>query len=330
MLGIKVLGTGSYAPSNIVTNEDFAKIVETSDEWITTRTGMKQRYMSNGEPTWYMAAEAAKNAIDAAGISPEDIGLIISASVTPDYLFPSSSCLIQREIGSKGAMTFDINAACSGFVYGIDMAAHYLLAGDIKYALVVGAENLTKLVDYSDRSTCVLFGDGAAAVVVEKSENFYTSYLSADGTGAKHMACKLPDPQNAFMTEDKFSFETDIPKTDEFVMYMDGKEVYKFATKALPEAVIKAAEKVSYDIHDIDLIIPHQANIRIIETAAKNLGVSMDKIFVNIQNYGNTSSASIGLGLDEAIKSGRLKRGEKVCLVGFGAGLTYASIIMEY
>ncbi len=330
MNGVKILGMGSYVPGRIVTNEDFTKIVDTSDEWITTRTGMRERHFSQGEPTWYMASQASKAAIDQAGISPEEIGMIIISCVTADYLFPSMSCMVQRETGAVNAMTMDVNCACSGFVYSIDMAKHYLASGEVKYALVVGAENLTKLVDFSDRSSCILFGDGASACVLKASDSFYSSFLGADGTGAKHMISRLDLPTNAFIDENRKHIDDMLPETKGHYMYMDGKEVYKFAIKALPDAVKKALEKTELSPEDIDVYIPHQANIRIIETAAKNLGVSMDKFVVNIDRFGNTSSASIPLALDEAVSQGRVKRGDRICLVGFGAGLTYGAVIMDY
>ena len=317
MLGIKILGTGGYQPLKKVVNEDFTSIVETSDEWIRTRTGMSERFVSDGEPTWYMGTMAAKEAIAEAGISPEDIGVIIDTSVSSDYYTPSMSCMIQREIKAFNAMTIDVNCACAGCVYAIDMAKRYLQTDEnMKYALVVANENLTKITDYTDRSTCVLFGDGAAALVIERAENsLYSSFLGADGTGAKYLFARSIPPANAFMTG---------------AGKVDGREVYKFATKALPNALTKAAEKIDFDLNELDVIIPHQANVRIIETAAKNLGISMDKFVVNLDKHANTSSASIPIALDEAVRSGRIKRGDKVGFVGFGAGLTFGAIIFEF
>lgn len=329
MKGIKILGTGIYAPEKVVTNDDFTEIVETSDEWIYTRTGMKRRHLSQGEPTWFMATEACKNAIESAGISSEEIDMIISSSVTPDFFTPSASCILQRELGIKECITFDINAACSGFVYGLDMARRYLATGDVRNILVVGAENLTKITDYTDRGSCVLFGDGAGACVVCASDTLFASHLGAQGSGAKYMIARNLSPANAFMPELPINYEDGLPQSEGHYLFMDGKEVYKFAIKALPKAVNKALEKTDLSIDDIDLIIPHQANIRIIETAAQRLGVSMDKMFVNIEEYGNTSSASVPLALDEAMKTKKIKKGDKVCLVGFGAGLTYGAVIFE-
>lgn len=331
MLGIKIIGTGGYQPQKKVVNEDFTKIVDTSDEWIRTRTGMSERYVSNGEPTWYMGSMAAKQAIETAGISPDDIGVIIDTSVSPDYYSPSMSCMIQRETKAFNAMTIDVNCACAGCVYAIDMAKRYLQSDEsIKYALVVANENLTKITDYTDRSTCVLFGDGAAALVIERADNaLYSSYLGADGTGAKYLFARSIPPANAFMTGEGH-VDDGFPESNSHYLYQDGREVYKFATKALPNAITKAAEKIGFDLNDLDVIIPHQANVRIIEIAAKNLGISMDKFIVNLDKHANTSSASIPIALDESVRAGKIKRGDKVGLVGFGAGLTFGSVIFEY
>lgn len=332
MSGINIVSTGGYAPLLAVTNDDMAKIVETNDEWIRTRTGISQRRMSNCEPTWYMGAMASKQAIERAGIDPKDIGLIISSTITNDFVTPSASCLIQREIGAVNAAAFDLGAACSGFVYAVDTACRFLATDDnLKYVLVSANENLSYITNFADRSSCVLFGDGAAAVILERSDKFFTSWLGADGTGAKFLYAKNQYPHSPFTTDEHFTVddETD-PAVDHRLLIQDGKEVYKFATKALPTAAKNAADKISLDVSDIDLFIPHQANIRIIETAAKNLGVSMDKFFTNIDMHGNTSSASIPIALNEAVEKGVLKRGMKVCLVGFGAGLTLGSVIIEY
>ncbi len=332
LMGVNILGTGSYSPVNTVTNEMMSKIVETSDEWIITRTGIRERRMSNGEPTWYMGAQAAKNAISDAGIESSQIGLIIDATITADFHTPSMACLIQREIGATGSACMDIGAACSGFVYGMDVAMRYLMTDDsLKYVLVVANENLSRITNFEDRTTCVLFGDGAAAVVLEKSDKMFTSWLSADGNGAKFLYCKGDAASNAFMTEDRFTVEdgTDPNITHKYIV-QDGKEVYKFATKALATAASNAAAKIELPVEDIDVFVPHQANVRIIETAAKNLGVPMDKFVVTLDKHGNTSSASIPIAFDEAVHSGRIKRGDKVCMVGFGAGLTLGSVIFEY
>ncbi len=331
MQGIKILGTGQYLPKKKVVNDDFAKIVETSDEWIRTRTGMSERYVSDGEPTWYMGLMAAKEAIADAGISPEEIGAIFDTSVSADFYTPSMSCIIQGKLGAVNALTIDVNCACAGCVYAIDMAKRYLQTDDsIKYALVITNENLTKITDYSDRSTCVLFGDGAAAIVLEKREDtVYSSFMGADGTGAKYLFARSIPPANAFMTGGG-KVDDEFPESNSHYLYQDGREVYKFAVKALPNALERAAGKIDFDINELSAVIPHQANRRIIETAAKNLGLSLDRFIINIDKHANTSSASIPIALHEAIKSGRIKRGDKIGLVGFGAGLTFGAIITEY
>lgn len=333
-MGIHILGTGSYTPAFQVTNADMAKIVETNDEWIRTRTGIQSRHIADGEPTWYMGAQAASHAIEMAGIDPKDIGLIIDTTITPDFSTPSVSCLVQREIGAVQAACFDLNAACSGFVYGMETAHCFLKTNrEMKYALVVANENLTRITNYSDRSSCILFGDGAAAAIVEYQEDrLYSSYLSADGTGAKFLYARTATPDNPFCKR-KAEYDDGIepgPEGWEHTMRQDGREVYKFAIKAMANSAQKAAEKIGFDLQQLDKIVPHQANIRIIETAMKSLKMPMEKIVVNIDQHGNTSSASIPIALDEAVRSGKIQRGDKICLVGFGAGLTTAAIITEF
>lgn len=330
MFGINILGTGSYAPELRITNDDMAKVVETNDEWISTRTGIKSRHYSNGELTWQMGAKAAQKAIEAAGISPEEIGLVIFSTITNDFLTPSCACMVQNEVGAVNAAAFDLNAACTGFVYSLDTAKRFLQTDDnMKYALVVSAEVLSRIVDYNDRTTCVLFGDGAAAAVVERSEKMYSSYLAADGNGGKFLYARNLTSTHPFRTNKEDNYGEDFA-LDNGYLFQDGKEVYKFATKALPTASSKAAEKIGFDIKEIDWFIPHQANIRIIETAAKNFGVSMDKFIINLDKYGNTSSASMPIAFDEAVRDGRIQKGQKLCFVGFGAGLTLGAIILEY
>lgn len=331
MTGIKVLGIGKYLPELIAGNDAFAKVVDTSDEWITQRTGIKTRHITNGEPNFYLGLKAAQAALDNAGVKADEIDLIIAATCTPDFFTPSEACLIQREIGAIGCMAMDINCACTGFDYGIDMAKRYLQSGDgINKVLLVACEELSKFVDYTDRSSCILFGDGAAAFVLEKQEDtLYSSYLGADGNGARYILSRALKPENVFRTN-KDEFDMNMPVSKEHYFLQDGKEVYKFATKALPHAVSKACEKIGITPEEIDWIVPHQANVRIIETAAKNLGVSMDKMVVYIDRYGNTSSASIPIAFCDAVEEGKIKRGDKVCLVGFGGGLTYAAVIFEY
>lgn len=321
---------GSYSPSLCVTNDDMAKIVDTSDEWITTRTGIKSRRLVNGEPTWEMGLKAAEEAVKNSGIDPLDIGLIIDTTITNDFFTPSVACVIQDKIGASNAAAYDLNAACSGFVYAVDAAKRYLQTDpDMKYVLVVANETLSKVTDYTDRSTCVLFGDGAAAAVIGRSEKLFTSFIGADGSGAHFLYAKSHKVRHPMRTAEDHIDSGEFAAGTTYLV-QDGKEVYKFATKALPMAARKAAEKIGLDLNTVDWFVPHQANIRIIETAAKNLGVSMDKFIVNIADRGNTSSASIPIALSEAIADGRVKKGDRLCLVGFGAGLTMGCVILEY
>ncbi len=327
-MGINILSMGSYVPEQVITNDDFTKFVETNDEWIRTRTGIVSRHMAGWEPTWYMGKEAAKQALERAGIDPSEVGLVISTTVTPDFLTPSMACVIQHEIGAVNAVAYDLGAACSGFVFALDNARRFMEADkNIKYALVVSNEALSRFLDFEDRGTCILFGDGAAAAVIELSDKMYSSYLGSDGSGATLLYARGLNVAPEVATESDFE---DPFSTDMHHFKQNGKEVYKFATKALPKAFNLAAEKIGVTPEEIDWFIPHQANVRIIETAAKNLGVSMDKFVITLDHYGNTSSASIPLALNEAIEQGIVKKGQKLALIGFGAGLTYGGIILEY
>ncbi|MBP3380358.1 MAG: ketoacyl-ACP synthase III [Ruminococcus sp.] len=328
-MGINILGMGSYLPEQILTNDDFKKFVDTNDEWIRTRTGIQSRHMSGWEPVWYMAKQAALDAISKAGIDPGDIGLVICTTVTPDFLTPSTASIIQYELGIENAAAFDLNAACSGFVYMMDTARRFLETdGSMKYALIVSSEALSRFMDYEDRGTCILFGDGAAAAVIERSDKMYSSFLGSDGSGARKLFARNCSVAPQVKVES--DFDDGFPEKPVHQLYQDGREVYKFAVKALPKAFRSAAEKIGVTSADIDWFIPHQANIRIIETAAKSLEVSTDKFIVTIDHHGNTSSASIPLALCEALENGRVTRGQKLALVGFGAGLTYGSVIIEY
>jgi len=328
-MGVNILGLGSYVPEQKLNNDDFKRFVETDDEWIRTRTGITERRMAGWEPTWYMGLKAVEQAIERAGISPEEVGLIISTSVTPDFLTPSMACVIQGKIGAVNAAAFDLGAACSGFVYAVDTAERFLRTDDkIKYAVVVANEALSRFVDFSDRTTCILFGDGAAAAVVEKSDKLFSSALCSDGTGAANLCARSLNVAPEVQTESDFVDE--FPQNGLHHLYQNGKEVYKFATAALPKSFELAAEKIGITKDEIDWFIPHQANVRIIETAAKKLGAPMDKFIVTLDHFGNTSSASIPLAFNEAVEKGLVKRGQKLALIGFGAGLTYGGIILEY
>ena len=327
-MGVKILGTGVCFPETIVQNEDFPKIVETSDEWIVKRTGIHTRRMT-GQPTYVLAEEAAKNAITDAKISPEDIDLILCTTVTSDFITPSLACVVQGRIGAKNAIAYDINCACAAFVYTMDLADMYLERG-YKNILLISAECLSKITNFEDRGTCVLFGDGAGACVVTKGKGGFASALGCDGTGANTLFARRPRNDIPFVEVADPQDIDHFPDATENTIYMDGREVYKFAVNAMATGVKDACEKFGITPEELDWVIPHQANIRIVQTAAKELGLSMDKFICNIAEYGNTSSACIPIALDEAVKDGRIKRGQKVCIVGFGAGLVYGGAVFEY
>lgn len=329
-MGISIMGTGMYLPSMIATNEDFTKLVDTSDEWITTRTGVKTRHISTGEMTWELAANAARAAIEDADIDPLSIDRVICSTVTSDYITPSCACLAANAVGAHNAVGMDINVACAGFVYALDIAERYLRDDDCKTVLVISAEEMTKITDYTDRSTCVLFGDGSGACVVKKSDNLFRSFFGGDPTGTPELFARGLPPSNPFMKDPFDLHEKDgLAETNSHFLYQNGKVVYKFATRAMPLAITTACEKAGITADELHLIIPHQANIRIIETAAKNLGLPMEKFFVNIHKYGNMSSACLPIGLNEARKEGKINKGDKFCIVGFGAGLTYGAVVLE-
>lgn len=330
-MGINILGMGSYVPEQKLTNNDFTRFIETNDEWITTRTGIRERPMAGWEPTWFMGKEAALEAIKNAGIDPAEIGLVISSTATSDFHTPSMASVIQHMTGAVNAAAFDINAACTGFVYALDTARRFLETDDqLKYVLIAANESLSRFLDFTDRSSCILFGDGAAAAIVERSDKFYSSALCSDGSGAHFLCARSMQVAPEVKTEAPEDFTDSFPEMPLHKLFQNGKEVYKFATQALPRSFELAASKCGITKDDIDWFIPHQANIRIIETAAKKLGAPMEKFIVTLDHYGNTSSASIPLALNEAIKSGKVQRGQTLALIGFGAGLTYGGIILEY
>jgi 3-oxoacyl-[acyl-carrier-protein] synthase III len=329
MSGVFIASTGMYVPAQVVTNDDMSKIVDTSDEWISQRTGIRERRFSQGEPNFYMGAAAARQAVDRAGVAAADIDMIIGCTCSPDYYYPNLACIIQDEIGAVNAFCWDLNAACSGFVYALDVARHYLAMGK-KNILIVCSEVMSKELDFTDRSTCVLFGDGAAAVVVKPSDGLYASYLKSIGSLGRAVVSCAMKPQGMFATD------RDNPKYHKFeesgrnFVRMMGCDVYRFAVKAVPEAIEGACRNAGLDVSQLDLIIPHQANLRIIEAAARRLDIGMDKVYVNVDRYGNTSCVSIPLCLAELERDGKLRRGEKLALVGFGGGLTYGAVIMEW
>jgi len=320
-----ILGLGCYLPPKKITNSDLEKMVETSDQWIMTRTGIKERRIaSKEEASSDLGVKASIAAIDEAKIKPEDIDLIIAATITPDMAFPATACIIQDKIGAKNAAAFDINAACSGFVFGMIMAQQFVNTGLYGHVLVVGTEKLTSIVDWQDRSTCVLFGDGAGACVIGKSKNkkIISSFMGADGSGG-HLL-KLPAGGSRLPTTQ------DTVKERLHFLKMEGNEVFKIAVRIMAEAANKAIKKTGLECKDIDLLIPHQANIRILMAVAKRLGLPQEKIFMNIERYGNMSAASTAVALAEADQQNKLKDGDNVLLVAFGGGLTYGAAVIKW
>jgi len=324
--GTGILGLGSALPEKVLTNFDLEKMVDTSDEWIIKRTGISERRILDREtPAYVLGVEAAKKAIDDAGLKPEEIDLIIVTTSCPDYLSPSISCIIQKEIKADNSAAFDLNAACSGFIYGITTAQQFIASGYYKNVLVVACEGLSKIVDWEDRNTCILFGDGAGAVVlgpVEKEYGILNTELGADGSIGHFITipcCHLSD-------EDK---EKRLHE-NKMVLWMDGTEVFKFAVNIMAQAVEKVLEKCYLTMDDVKLIVPHQANIRIIDGAAKKMGIPFEKVYSNVHKYGNISSASIPVALDEAWKNGKISKGDNIVLVGFGGGLTWASALVKW
>lgn len=311
MQGIKILGTGGCLPKHCVTNEELSKIVDTSDEWIQSRTGIKQRYHCVEETTASMAIEAARQAIEKAGIEKEEIGVILVATTTPEYAFPSTACLVQEALGlSEECMAFDINAACAGFLYGLGIVRGMLQSSEKELALVIGSEHLSKIVNFEDRGSCILFGDGSGAAVVKRSDNpFYhkgwtrgnKEFLYCNGLGSKE---------------------------DDFYLHMEGNQVFRFAVTAIEQGIEAVLEKADASMENIDYVICHQANGRIIDYVEKKYRAYHTKFYRNIETYGNTSAASIPIALNEMLEKGLLKEGNRVIMVGFGAGFTWSSCLL--
>lgn len=325
-MGIKIIGTGKYVPSKVLTNHDLEKMVDTNDEWIRTRTGIVERRIADdSQATSDLAVEAAKIAISNAGLKAEDIDMLICATITPDMVFPATAYLIAEKLGIKRA-GLDINAACSGFVYGSSVAYSYLRAGIFKNILVIGAETLSRITDWQDRSTCVLFGDGAGAVVYtidDSKSDILAIELGGDGGCADLLympagGSKMPASEETVRNRLHF-------------IKMNGRETFKMAVRMMTESVEKVIVKAGWSKEDIKLVIPHQANIRIIDSIAEYLGVNReDKVFVNLDKYGNTSAASIPIALAEAVEQGKIQRGDKVVLVAFGGGFSWGAVALNY
>lgn len=323
MKEVFIRGTGRYAPENVVTNDDLSKIVDTSDEWITTRTGIKERRISTGENTSDLAYKAALKALKDAKIEAGDLDLIIVATVTPDMFTPSTACIVQSKLGARKAAAFDINAACSGFIYALNIATQFVRSGVYENVLVIGAETLSKIMNWQDRNTCVLFGDGAGAVVVSPSEEkgIGSAIIASDGEkGSVLESAALPINN---------PYAENVLDRNHYVS-MEGREVFKFATTVIVESIEKILNQENVTISDLSYVVPHQANLRIIDYASKKLGAESDKFYVNLDKYGNTSGASIPIALDEMNEKGLLKKGDKIIIVGFGGGLTYGAVSIQW
>lgn len=323
---VGILGIGHYVPEKIVTNFDLEKIVDTSDEWITERTGIKQRHIAAPEQaTSDMSVIAAQRALADAGVAPEELDLVILATASPDHAFPSTACLVQDRIGAKNAAAFDLSAGCSGFVYSLGVASQMVKSGLYNKIFIIGAETLSSIINWQDRNTCVLFGDGAGAAVVGEVEEGYGVLgidLGADGSGGKYLF------QPAGGSRKPASEET--VANHEHTIHMNGPEVFKFAIQIMGKTAKTALANAGMKPEELDLLVPHQANLRIITSAAKRLKMPMEKVWVNVDKYANTSAASIPIALCEAQSAGALKKGDNVLLAGFGAGLTWAAIVLKW
>jgi len=326
MIRAQIVGTGSYVPEKVLTNQDLENMVDTSDEWIIARTGIKERRITiDGEASSTLATYAAQRALEMAEISPEELDLIIVGTVTPDMLFPSVGCMVQDRLGAKRAVAFDISAGCTGFIYALSVADNFIKNGSYQKALVIGTENLSKITDYEDRGTCVLLGDGAGAVVLVKEESergIISTHLHSDGSYGN----LLYQPGGG----------TAVPATHESInkrlhyLKMDGNKLFKIAVKSLEDAVLETLAFNNIKDHEIDLLIPHQANLRIIQAIAKRLNLPDEKVYVNIHKYGNTSSASIPIALDEANREGKIKEDNLLLFNAFGAGLTWGAALVRW
>ena len=321
-----ITGWGMSVPESILTNDDLSKIVDTNDEWIRDRTGIRERHIaSDGETTASLAVEASVKALQVAKIHPTDLDLIICSTSTPEHIFPATACLVQDQIGAGKAGAFDLLAACSGFIYGINMAAQSIRSGAIKNALVIGSETLSRFVNWQDRSTCILFGDGAGAFVLQASEmpgGVLSAVMHSDGSGGDSLILQGGGSKHP-------ATEATVQAGKHYIE-MDGNEVFRFATRVMAQATKEALEIANLELENIDWIIPHQANIRIISAAARGLKLPLERFIINLDRYGNTSTASIPIATVEAIEDGRLQPGNRIVLVGFGAGLTWGALVAEW
>lgn len=320
----QIIGTGSYAPEKIIKNEDLARVMDTSDEWIKTRTGICERRISQGENTSDIAVKAAVGAMKDANIESSKIDLIICATITPDYFTPSTACLVQSAIGARNAACFDISAACTGFIYALSTAQKFISTGDYDYVLVIGAETLSKIVDWNDRNTAVLFGDGAGALLLKRSEEkgLMKFYLGSDGDKSHALTCRAVPVK-------KITDRTDYKNNSQYIA-MNGKEIFKFAVNAIEDIISKLMQEMNLSIDEIKYIIPHQANIRIIEAASKKLHIPIDKFYINLDKYGNTSAASIAIAMDEINRKKLVRHNDKLLIAGFGGGLTFGGALINW
>ncbi len=318
----KIKYTGAYVPENIVKNSDLEKLVDTDDEWIRSRTGIEQRHITMGDNTSDLASKTAWNIINKGGLDPLDIDLIIVATVSPDCMSPSTACTVQDSLGAVNAVAFDISAACSGFVFALSVADKFIKAGTYKNAIVIGAEVISKHINWADRSTCVLFGDGAAGVYIERSEKpgIIAEDIGCDGKKGKSLGGAKNTAANVF---------NGLEREKDIYVYMDGKVIFDFATRQVPKSVNKVLEETNLKQEDIKYVLPHQANERIVQVISRKVKIPMEKFYLNIANYGNTSAASIPIALNEMFEKGMLLEGDKLLITGFGAGLTWASMVIE-
>ncbi len=322
MIYSRIAGTGSYLPEKTLTNKDLEKIVDTTDQWIVDRTGIKKRHIAaDDEYTCDLAEKAARSAMEMAGVKPKDIDLIVVATTTPDQIFPSTACLLQARLGIHGPAAFDVQAVCTGFVYAVGVADKFIKTGSAKRALVIGAETLSRIVDWSDRNTCVLFGDGAGAVVLEASDEpgIISTHLHADGAFEGLLRVPSGVSRNYGALQEGVAY-----------MEMRGNEVFKMAVTTLGRIVDETLKANDMSRSDVDWLIPHQANIRIINATAKKLRTSMDRVVVTVHEHGNTSAASVPLALDTAVRDGRIKRGETLLMEAFGGGFTWGSVLVKF
>lgn len=318
----RIAGIGSFLPEKVVTNKDLEKIMDTSDEWIQERTGIKRRHLvSDGESTSTIGLEAARRAMDDAGVGPEDIDLIVVGTCTPDKIFPSTACIIQRQLGVKGSAAFDVHAACSGFIYGLDLANRYIKTGGAKTALVIGAETLSRITNWEDRGTAVLFGDGAGCVVLQASDEpgILATHIHADG-----------QYEDLLQVQCGVSVGYDDMQAGKGFIEMNGNAVFKRAVATFDNIARETVADLAGELGDIDWFVPHQANMRIIKAAAKKLGMPMERVIATVDEHANTSGASIPLALDQAVKEGKIKRGDTLMFAAFGAGFTWGSAMLKY